>query len=68
MIESTGEPKLQAATPGQTPGQRKDLEWDDYVLGNETFTPGLANHHAGIARQLDRGQEDVAPYSSNFAK
>ena len=30
VIEPTGEPKLQSATPGQ----RVDLEWDDYVLGN----------------------------------
>ena len=72
MIEPTREPKLQTATPGQTfsqtPGQRPDLEWDSYLLENETFTPGLARHHAVIARQLDRGQGDVAPYTSNFAR
>ena len=64
VIEPTREPKLQSATPGQ----RVDLEWDDYVLGNEPFTPGLSSHHAEIARQLDRGQDDVAPYSSKFVR
>ena len=70
--EPTGEQKLQTVTPGQTfsqtPGQRADLEWDSYLLGNETFTPGLAKHHAGLARQLDRGQDDIAPFTSNFAR
>ena len=64
VIEPIREPKLQS----DTPGQRVDLEWDDYVLGNEPFTPGLSSHHAEIARQLDRGQDNVAPYSSNFAR
>ena len=72
VIEPTREQKIQIVTPGQTlsqtPGQRPDLEWDSYLLGNETFTPGLAKHHAGLARQLDRGQDDVAPYTSNFAR
>ena len=64
VIEPTREPKPQS----DTPGQRVDLEWDDYVLGNEPFTPGLSSHHAEIARQLDRGQDNVAPYSSNYAR
>ena len=64
VSESAGEQKL-IITPGQTvtfsetPGQRPDLEWDSYILGNSPFTPGLAKHHAEIARQLDRGQDDI---------
>ena len=73
VSEPTGEQKL-IVTPGQTvtfsetPGQRPDLEWDSYILGNSPFTPGLAKHHAEIARQLDRGQDDIAPFTSEFAK
>ena len=71
--ESTGEQKL-TITPGQTvtfsetPGQRPDLEWESYILGNSPFTPKLAKHHAEIARQLDRGQEDTVPFTSELAK
>lgn len=74
VSEPTGEQKLLIVTPGQTvtfsqtPGQRLDLEWDSYLLGNSPFTPGLTKHHAGLARQLDRGQDDIAPFTSNFAK
>ena len=74
VSEPTGEQKLLTVTPGQTvtfsetPGQRPDLEWDSYILGNSPFTPGLAKHHAEIARQLDRGQDDIAPFTSDFAK
>ena len=73
VSESEGEQKL-IITPGQTvtfsetPGQRPDLEWDSYILGNSPFTPGLAKHHVEIARQLDRGQNDIAPFTSEFAK
>ena len=58
VSEPTGEQKLLTVTPGQTvtfsqtPGQRQDLEWDSYLLGNSPFTPGLAKHHAELARQL----------------
>ena len=73
VSESAGEQKLRV-TPGQTVtfsetlGQRTDLEWDSYILGNSPFTPGLAKHRAEIARQLDRGQDDIAPFTSDFAK
>ena len=64
MIEPSEEPKPQSLSPVQ----RADLEWDDCNFGNEPFTPELSNYHAEIARQLDRGQDNVAPYSSNFAR
>ena len=44
------------------------MEWDSYILGNSPFTPGLAKHHVEIARQLDRGQDDITPFTSEFAK
>ena len=73
VSEPAGEQKLRV-TPGQTvtfsetPSQRPDLEWESPLHSNSPFTPGLAKHHAEIARQLDRGQEDPVVFTSEFAK
>ena len=72
VSEPAEEQKL-GVTPGQivtfseTPSQRPDLEWESPLHSNSPFTPGLAKHHAEIARQLDRGQEDPVLFTSEFA-
>ena len=73
VSEPAEEQKL-GVTPGQivtfseTPSQRPDFEWESPLYSNSPFTPGLAMHHAEIARQLDRGQEDPVLFTSDFAK
>ena len=59
VTETLEEPKPQSLSPVQRP----DLEWDGSYLG---FTPD--NYHTEIARQLERRQDDVAPFTSNFAR
>ena len=73
VSEPAGEQKLrvtpeQTVTFSETPSQRPDLEWESPLYSNSPFTPGLAKHHAEIARKLDRGQEDPVLFTSEFAK
>ena len=73
VSEPTKEQKL-GVTPGQivtfseTPSQRPEFEWESPLYSNSPFTPGLAMHHAELARQLDRGPEDPVLFTSDYAK